>query len=152
MCGPWRWISRSLREEEGMAKKRIAVVDDDPDILLTLQLALEKHGHEVVVAETVGELLESALTRPPDLVILDVMLPDVWAYDVCYDLKARFNNCPVIMISARSQRPDIERGFWSGADDYFTKPLELDALLTRIAELTEPGGKSSEGADRHTGG
>lgn len=122
--------------DKKMRKKLIVIVDDDPDILLTLKLALEKEGYRVVTAESVAELLERSLPAKPDLVLLDVMLPWMSGYDICYTLKGQYNDCPIIMISARSQRADIERGFWSVADEYFTKPLELDVLLDKVKELT----------------
>jgi len=119
-----------------MNRKVIFIVDDDPDILMTLRMALEKEGYRVETAENVIELLEKSAHVPPDVILLDVMLPWVSGYSSCYALKSRFNNCPVIMISARSQRTDIERGMWSGADEYLTKPLDLEFLLERISELT----------------
>ena len=118
-------------------KKTIVVIDDDPDILLTLKLSLEREGYRVKTAESVSDLLDKPLKPAPDLILLDVMLPWMSGYDLCYALKAQHNHCPVIMISARSQRVDIERGFWSGADDYFTKPLDLNVLLAKIEALTE---------------
>ncbi|MFQ5771614.1 MAG: response regulator transcription factor [bacterium] len=117
-------------------KKMIVIVDDDPDILLTLRLALQKEGYGVETAESVAELLEGFPSVKPDLILLDVMLPWMSGYDICYTLKNQFNDCPVIMISALGQRADIERGFWCGADEYFTKPLDLDVLLEKISELT----------------
>lgn len=117
-------------------KKTVVVVDDDPDILSTLRLALEQEGYRVVTAESAVQLLTKFPPVKPDLILLDVMLPWMSGYDICYTLKQKFNNCPIIMISARSQRPDIERGFWSGADEYLTKPLELDLLLEKVGELT----------------
>jgi len=119
-----------------MHKELIVIVDDDPDILLTLRLALEKEGYRVKTAESVAELLEKFPLRKPGLILLDVMLPWMSGYDLCRTLKEQFDNCPIIMISALGQRTDIERGFLSGADEYFTKPLDLDVLLAKIHELT----------------
>lgn len=119
-----------------MDNKIIFIVDDDPDILFTLKLVLEKEGYRVETAENVVDLMEKSPPVQPDLILLDVMMPWVSGNSACYALKGRFNNCPVIMISALSQRPDIERGIWCGADEYFTKPLDLEVLLRKIGELT----------------
>lgn len=116
--------------------KMIVVVDDDPDILSTLRLALEKEGYRVATAESAVALLTKLPPMGPELILLDVMLPWVSGYDICHILKSKFDNCPIIMISGRSQRADVERGFWSGADEYFTKPLDLDVLLEKVQELT----------------
>lgn len=117
-------------------KKMVVVVDDDPDILSTLRLALQKEGYRVVTAESAVQLLTNFPHGKPDLILLDIMLPWMSGYDICHTLKNKFNDCPIIMISAKSQRPDIERGFWSGADEYFTKPLDLEVLLEKVGELT----------------
>lgn len=118
------------------SKKMIVIIDDDPDILLTLKLVLEKEGYRAEITQSVAELLENFPTAMHDLILLDVMLPWMSGYDICYTLKGQYSDCPIIMISARSQRTDIERGIWCGADDYFTKPLDLDALLAKVKELT----------------
>jgi two-component system response regulator MprA len=119
-----------------MKKKTIFIIDDDPDILLTLKLALEQEDYRVETAENVVDMLEKSSRTPPDVILLDVMLPWLSGYSSCDALKSRFDNCPVIMISALSQRQDIERGMWSGADEYLTKPLDLDFLFERIRDLT----------------
>lgn len=117
-------------------KKMIVVVDDDPDILSTLSLALEKENYRVTTAESAVALLTKLPPVKPELILLDVMLPWISGYDICQVLKNKFNNCSIIMISAHNQRADIERGLWSGADEYFTKPLDLDVLLEKVQELT----------------
>lgn len=117
-----------------MRNKTILIVDDDPDILLTLKLALEKAGYRVETAESIIEVLVKYPPFTPDLVLLDVMMPWMFGDPACVPLKKRFNNCPIIMISARGQQADIERGMRSGADECFTKPFDLEVLLAKISE------------------
>lgn len=119
-----------------MNTRHIFIIDDDQSILRSLRRGLELRGYAVATAEHVVELIEDkSLSMKPDLILLDVMMPWMSGFDACYELKKRFDDCPVVMISALDERQDIERGFWSGADDYFTKPFDMDELCARMDEL-----------------
>ena len=118
---------------------KILVVDDEPSLLRLTGFALQTAGYQVVTAETAREALEKVRSEKPDLVILDVMLPDMSGLEVCQLLRAdpKSDNLPIIMLSARAEVPDRVRGLKSGADEYITKPVDSDELLARIETLLQ---------------
>ena len=113
-------------------KNRILVVDDDPDILKVLKANLELHGYEVDTAESWVKTQEILSKRLPDLILLDIMLPDGDGIEICRDLRKRFSRIPIIMLTAKDKVSDKVIGFESGADDYVVKPFETLELLARI--------------------
>ena len=115
-----------------MAKRRILVIEDEAGIRLALKDELEFEGFEVELAADGDAGLAAILQRPPDLVILDLMLPGQNGFQICQDVRARGLATPIIVITARSQEADKVRGLELGADDYVTKPLSLAELLARI--------------------
>lgn len=120
-------------------RKKILVVDDEPDIVKVVRKRLEESGYEVVTASDGQEGLEKARGVSPDLVILDLMLPKMDGYRVCGLLKrdARYAKIPVIIFSARGQADDIDLGKEVGADAYIMKPFDFQKLLMKIKELLE---------------
>jgi DNA-binding response OmpR family regulator len=112
----------------------VLVADDDPDILALVRFRLERDGYEVVSAPDGETALDLALARPPDLALLDVMMPRVDGYEVTRRLRAHgpTTTIPIILLTARVQEPDVERGFEAGADDYVTKPFSPQALGQRV--------------------
>jgi DNA-binding response OmpR family regulator len=114
---------------------RILIVEDNPDILDSLQGNLETDGYEVFVATRAGQALPLVTGQAPDMIILDVELPDGDGFSVLQQLRARGNTCPVLMLTARSLETDKVLGFRLGADDYVTKPFSIMELLARIAAL-----------------
>jgi DNA-binding response OmpR family regulator len=114
---------------------RILVVEDNAAILESLQSNLETDGYEVFVATRAAQALPLVAGQAPDLIILDIELPDGDGYSVLQQLRARGNSCPVLMLSARSLENDKLQGFRLGADDYVTKPFSIMELLARIAAL-----------------
>lgn len=110
---------------------RILVIDDDTDLLLMLQLLLEKSGYEVDTARGGEEGLRRAFEQPPDLVLLDLMMPVIDGYEICGRFKS-LGNTPIIMLTARSDEQSLVNGLESGADDYLTKPYEAKVLLAKI--------------------
>lgn len=118
-----------------MTPSRILVVEDERNIALGLQANLEVDGYEVTVAPTGEAALHSAATRPPDLVILDLMLPGMDGYEVLDTLRRRGLDAPVLILSAQSQEIDRVRGFRAGADDFVTKPFGVMELLLRVQAL-----------------
>jgi two-component system phosphate regulon response regulator PhoB len=125
---------------------RILVVEDEADLRLVLQFNLSENGHEVLVAETGAQGLRLALENKPDLVLLDLMLPDIGGLDVCRQLKMgpQAIKTAVLMLTARGEEGDRVVGFQSGADDYVVKPfsvrelmLRVDAILRRTAGVEE---------------
>src|SRR5438132_5477318 len=117
-----------------MARTRILVVDDEPDILELVQYNLSKAQYDVVGVESGEEALAQVRTTPPDLIVLDLMLPGVDGLEVCRALKrdARTAVIPIVILTARGEEADIVAGLELGADDYLTKPFSPRVLLARI--------------------
>src|SRR5712691_805605 len=113
--------------------KKILIVDDEAMIRKAIHLALEKEGYEVVEAETGGEALRRIELGKPDLILLDIMLPDVSGFDVCRDIRKAGLRVPIIILSAKTEEIDVVVGLEIGADDYITKPFRARELLARIA-------------------
>lgn len=117
-----------------MSKANILVVEDEAEILELLVYNLEKEGYSVRPATSGEEALRLARQQPPDLTLLDLMLPGIDGLEVCKALKADSStrNIPVIMLTARSEEADIVTGLELGADDYITKPFSRRVLLARV--------------------
>jgi two-component system alkaline phosphatase synthesis response regulator PhoP len=117
-----------------MARAYIFVVDDEPDIVELVHYNLTQHGYDVGCSLSGEEGLAQMRSQPPDLVLLDVMLPGVDGLEVCKALKQdkRTADIPIIMLTARSEEADIVAGLELGADDYLTKPFSTRVLLARI--------------------
>ncbi len=113
-------------------KIRILIIEDEPDIARGLTDALEFEGFEVFSAGMGREGLRLVRERGPDLVILDLMLPDLNGFAVCEQIREHNSVIPVIMLTARSQESDKIRGLEVGADDYVTKPFSVGELVARI--------------------
>ena len=117
---------------------RILVVEDDPSIRMGLEDTLAAKGYEVEVVGRGGEGAERAISGRYDLVVLDVMLPDIDGFEVCRRIrssKGASRRVPVIILSARGAELDRVRGLELGADDYVTKPFSLMELLARVASV-----------------
>jgi len=119
-----------------MTKKRILIVDDEPDLLETIQINLELEGYECLVAYDGFRGFERARQEKPDLIILDVMLPGMNGYKVCRLLKfdEKYKRIPIIMLTAEAQEKDRLTGKETGADFYMTKPFSADKLLAKVKE------------------
>jgi two-component system OmpR family response regulator len=117
------------------ASAHILVVDDEPSITDLLSTALRYLGYHVTTASTGSAALEAAAAAAPDLVVLDVMLPDIDGFEVCRRLRAARDFVPVIFLSARDTEDDRVTGFVRGGDDYVTKPFSLEELTLRIGAL-----------------
>ena len=117
----------------------ILVIDDDPDILMVLRANLEMHGFELHTAESLTSARQLLAQFPPDLVLLDLMLPDGDGMDFCCFIKTRFSQLPVIMLTARDKLTDKVDGLELGADDYVVKPFEMPELLARIRARLRSG-------------
>lgn len=111
---------------------RILAVDDDVDILKVLKANLELHNYEVVTADTWQKAQEVLSLSHPDLILLDVMLPDGDGIEICRELRKKRARVPIIMLTARDKISDKVMGLESGADDYVVKPFETLELIARI--------------------
>lgn len=109
----------------------ILVVDDDPKILKILQHTFSKEGFKVAIAASGEEALQIARQSPPDLVLLDIMMPDMDGFETYQKLKA-LREVPVIILSSRSDEVDKIVGFRMGVDDYQTKPFSPNELTLRV--------------------
>src|SRR4030042_2404163 len=125
-----------MAEDKNISAK-ILVVDDEPNVLRMVSYALQAEGCEVGVAQNGNEALIKVLTEAPDLVVLDVMLPDMSGAEVCEQLRKKQEtiDLPVIMLSPLGQSSDKIRGLEAGADEYVTKPIAPEELLARIKAL-----------------
>src|SRR4029077_4376382 len=110
---------------------RVLVVDDEQQILRALRASLRGAGYEVETAETAETALAAAAMRPPDAVILDLVLPDGDGIEVCRELR-RWGTAPVILLSAVGEERQKVAALDAGADDYVTKPVGIDELLARL--------------------
>jgi len=115
-------------------KSLILTVDDKPQNLQFLGTLLSNNGYEVVMAQSGPQALTFVKSEFPDLILLDVMMPEMDGYEVCEELKAEFptHNIPVIFLTAKSDAQDILKGFDVGGVDYVTKPFHSAELLARI--------------------
>ncbi|MCK4795150.1 MAG: response regulator [Desulfobacteraceae bacterium] len=122
-----------------MNKKRILIVDDERDIVETIQFMLESEGFECLLAYDGEDALLKARTENPDLILLDIMLPKINGYQVCRLLKSdeEYKHIPIIMLTAKVQESDKFWGKESGADDYVTKPFEMEKLIQKIQGYLE---------------
>ena len=114
---------------------RILVVEDERDLALGIRANLEVEGYEVAVAPTGEAALEQVARVPPDVVILDLMLPGMSGYDVLAHLRQQGSDVLVLILSARGEEIDKVRGFRTGADDYVSKPFGVMELIARIQAL-----------------
>lgn len=120
-------------------KPRILIADDEPSIVVVLEFLFRQQGYDV---ETVGDgrvLFERTLQWQPSLVVLDVMLPNRSGFDLCRDLRgdARTARIPILMVTAKGRRAEIEAGLDAGADAYVTKPFGTQELVATVHRLLE---------------
>ena len=117
---------------------RILVVDDEPNITDLVATALRYEGFEVAVAGTGSEAIREAATFRPDLLVLDVMLPDRNGFELLSRLRADQVKLPVVFLTARDSTEDKIKGLTVGGDDYVTKPFSLEELLARVRAVLAP--------------
>ena len=117
-----------------MAKQRILVVDDEEDLLELISYNLTKEGYRVSTAASGEEAMREARSNPPDLIVLDLLLPSVDGLEVCKLLKSdsRTKHVPIVMLTAKGEEADVVSGLELGADDYITKPFSPRVLAARI--------------------
>jgi two-component system response regulator MprA len=116
-------------------KAHMLVVDDDPRITELLRRILAYEGYSVAIAASGDEALKRTLERPPDLIVLDIMLPGINGLEVARRLRAAGDNVPILMLTARDSVADRVEGFEMGTDDYLIKPFAPEELLVRIKAL-----------------
>jgi DNA-binding response OmpR family regulator len=129
-----------------MEKQHILVVDDEPNIVQLARLYLERDGFKVSAAADGREALDKVDDLDPDLMVLDVMLPQVDGFEVCRRLRAEDNAVPIIMVTARDDDIDKILGLELGADDYLTKPFNPRELVARVHAVLRRGAPPMSGA------
>lgn len=125
---------------------KVIIVDDDRDTREMLQVALEVEGFDVMLAANGLRLISSLHVDQPDLILLDVMMSWMDGFELCRSIKRNdeFSHIPVIFISGKKMPEDIRRGYEVGAVDYFTKPIDLERLLSRIRDVTSESADSTD--------
>jgi two-component system OmpR family response regulator len=135
---------------------KVLVIDDEPNIRELVQVALNFHGCAVTTGATGEDALKLAYAYEPDLIVLDVLLPDFDGFEVCRRLRSVANDVPVIFLTARDATADTVTGLTIGGDDYITKPFSVEALVARVRAVLRrtagqrgraDGGRSDDGQD-----
>jgi DNA-binding response OmpR family regulator len=121
----------------GVVAKRVLIVEDEANILLSLVFVLEQEGYDVRSATTGRDGLAEMTRERPDLVILDLMLPDVSGYEVCQQARRdpALADTPILVLTARAQEAERQKGLAVGATEYLTKPFRVAELRDRVAHL-----------------
>lgn len=116
---------------------KVLLVDDDPNILLSLEFLMRKSGYTVLIARNGNEALELLNENIPDLTLLDIMMPDVDGYEICRYIKQNdaLQHGKVVFLSAKTREADIQKGYALGADLYVTKPFSTKELVKKVDEL-----------------
>ncbi len=119
--------------------KKILIVDDEPNIVMSLEYTFKKKNYEVFIARDGGEALDIAQDKHPDIVLLDIMMPNVDGYETLRQIKNdnALRETKVVFLSAKNKAIDIEKGLKMGADKYLTKPFSVKKLVSEIDELLE---------------
>ena len=119
--------------------RSVLVVDDEPNIVLSLEFIMKQAGFEVRVARNGDEALGAIAASPPDLVLLDVMMPNRDGYDVCQTIRANpaWKDIHIVMLTAKGRDIEREKGMALGADDYITKPFSTREVIARVEQFLE---------------
>ena len=117
----------------------VLVVDDEPNIVLSIKFLMKQKGYEVRTASNGEEALTALNEKVPDLILLDVMMPKPDGYEVCQKIRAtaQWKDIPVIMLTAKGREVEREKGFAMGADDYITKPFATQELVAKVQAILE---------------
>lgn len=129
-----------------MPRKTILIVDDELSILVPLQFLMEKQGYLPKLAQSGKEAIEQIETFQPDLILLDIMLPDLDGYEIYEMIRQRddWESIRVIFLTAKNRDADMAKGIAMGADAYITKPFSNAQLVEKIRELIGPGNSPSD--------
>ena len=127
--------------------RKILIADDEHKIVMTLEYAFKKAGYEVFIARDGSEVLEILKEEIPDVILLDIMMPNVDGYTTLSEIKKneKLNKVKVIFLSAKTGEEDIKKGLELGADAYVTKPYSIKKLMEKVEELIplSPKGENS---------
>ena len=137
-------------ENNGSRPHRVLVVDDEPNIVDVISMALRFQGFEVESAGTGADAIAAVAAFKPELIVLDVMLPDMEGFDVARRLGAERARVPILFLTARDSTEDKIRGLTIGGDDYVTKPFSLEELIARIRSVLRRAGLAEPESSRLT--
>lgn len=117
--------------------KKILIADDEPNIIMSLEYTFRKNNFDVFIARDGKEALEILKTQRPDVIILDIMMPEIDGYATLEHIRANpeLSGCRVVFLTAKNKASDIEKGLSLGADAYMTKPFSLKKLLDQVHKL-----------------
>jgi DNA-binding response OmpR family regulator len=129
-------LNQQILDSQQLMEK-ILIVDDEPNILLSLEFLMRKEGYQVFIARNGQEALDIIDNQMPSLVLLDIMMPEVDGYEVCRQIKTneRLDATKIIFLSAKTKDADIQKGYEVGANLYLTKPFSTRNLMTKVKEL-----------------
>ena len=130
--------------ENTRAGYRVLIADDDPNVHQSLNVYFRKEGYDVISAYDGEEAIEKAKSLHPDMIVLDIMMPQMDGYEFTRTLRETNNNLPVLMVSAKELPSDKKHGFLVGTDDYMTKPIDEEEMLWRIKALLRRAKIASE--------
>ncbi|HEY5954946.1 MAG TPA: response regulator [Polyangiaceae bacterium] len=127
-----------------MSKKRILIVDDSKTALMMLQMVLKRRSYEIVTANNGREAVEKAKEHHPDLILMDVMMPELGGFDAVVAIRKESDYAmPIIMVTTRGEPENIERGYQCGCTDYVTKPIDALELISKIEALLNTPSEAS---------
>jgi len=117
--------------------KKVLIVDDEPNIVLSVEFLMRREGHEVVTASDGQEAIDLLAGTKPDLMILDVMMPRKNGFEVCAEVRAApaLSQMPILMLTAKGREAEMKKGISLGADAYITKPFSTHDLVAKVHEL-----------------
>jgi DNA-binding response OmpR family regulator len=135
-------IRSKNRERISAMSRTILIVEDEPNIVVPLQFTLEQKGYQVVVAATGEEALAVVETQPPDLILLDIMLPGIDGYEVCQKVRDNpdYNDIKIVFLSAMGRDMDVTKGRLLAADAYIIKPFSIFDVIQKVNDLLKGTG------------
>lgn len=120
---------------------KILIVDDEPNIIISLEFLMQQSGYEVATARDGADAMQKIATFQPDLVLLDIMLPQLNGFEICQRIRenSQWNGIKVIMLSAKGREIEVSKGIALGADAYVTKPFSTKDLIAQVQRLLADG-------------
>lgn len=121
--------------------KKVLIVDDEPNIVISLEFLLQREGYQVVVAVDGEDALAKVAEFQPDLILLDVMMPKKSGFEVCQEIRSNpaWAAIKIVMLSAKGRDIEVQKGLAVGADDYMTKPFSTKELTAKVGQLLDAG-------------
>ena len=127
--------------------KTVLIVDDEPNILLSVEFLMQREGHEVLTASDGQDALDQLASSRPDLMILEVLMPRKTGFEVCAEVRAdpAYSDLPILMLTAKGREAEMNKGMSLGADAYIAKPFSTHELVAKVLELLDRRGAGEQG-------